>query len=62
MITTSDIDKKKGIMESVRKSLVDLLGQDFSSFEISLLNIEQPFSKSFFALREKYNQIELSRM
>jgi predicted ATP-dependent endonuclease of OLD family len=36
-----------------------LSGMDFSDLEISLLNLEQPFTKSFLSFRQNTNQVEL---
>lgn len=51
--------KKREILAPLRKQLSEILGRDFSSLEISLLNIEQPFSKGFLSFREHSNQIDL---
>ena len=51
--------KKSKILGPLRKQLGEFLGQDFDSLEISLLNIEQPFSKGFLSFREGSNQVDL---
>ena len=53
-------DKKKHeLLVPLREQLTEMLGYDFSSLEISLLNIEQPFSKGFLSFREGSNQVDL---
>ncbi len=51
--------KKRELLVPLRERLTELLGEDFSSLEISLLNIEQPFSKGFLSFREGSNQVDL---
>lgn len=51
--------KKRELLTPLRKQLTELLGEGFSSLEISLLNIEQPFSKGFLSFREGSNQVDL---
>lgn len=51
--------KKRELLVPLRERLTQLLGEDFSSLEISLLNIEQPFSKGFLSFREGSNQVDL---
>lgn len=51
--------KKRELLAPLRERLSELLGEDFSSLEISLLNIEQPFSKGFLSFREGSNQVDL---
>lgn len=51
--------KKKGWLSPLRKALSEMTSKDFSSLEISLLNIEQPFTKGFLAFRDGTNQIDL---
>jgi predicted ATP-dependent endonuclease of OLD family len=51
--------KKRELLTPLRKQLAALIGRDFSSLEMSLLNIEQPFSKAFLAFRENSNQVDL---
>lgn len=53
-------DKKRGtILDPLRSKLSELLGSDFSGLEISLLDLEQPFSKSFLSFREGTNHVGL---
>lgn len=53
------IDPKKGrVLKPVQEKLHDYTGKDYSNLELSLLSIEEPFSKSFFAERDGTNQIE----
>ncbi|HEY5234800.1 MAG TPA: AAA family ATPase, partial [Rhabdochlamydiaceae bacterium] len=49
-------------IDPVKKKLIELLGTGYDKLELSLLNLEQPFSKSFFSLRDGVNQIDLSRI
>lgn len=51
--------KKKEWLSPLRKALSEMTSQDFSSLEISLLNIEQPFTRGFLAFRDGTNQIDL---
>lgn len=51
--------KKRELLAPLREQLTEMLGDDFSSLEISLLNIEQPFSKGFLSFREGSNQVDL---
>jgi len=50
--------KNDRIMKPLSKRVKSLAGVDFSNLELSLIDIEQPFSKSFFALRDNTNQID----
>ena len=54
--------KKREIISPLRTQLQDLLGDDFRTLELSLLDVEQPFDKAFFALRTGTNQIDISNM
>ena len=51
--------KKKRILEPVRRRLSSLLGVDYDTLEVSLLNLEQPFDSAFLALREGLNQVAI---
>jgi predicted ATP-dependent endonuclease of OLD family len=51
--------KNRELLTPLRESLREMLGDDFSSLEISLLNVEQPFSKGFLSFREGSNQVDL---
>lgn len=41
----------------IQSRLVKMLGTEYKALELSLLDLEQPFSKSFFALRFGHNQV-----
>ena len=47
--------KKRDLLVPLSEQLTEKLGDDFSSLEISLLNIEQPFSKGFLSFRDGSN-------
>lgn len=49
--------KRDQLLNPIRNGLKELTGNSFDDLEISLLDIEQPFSKAFFAKRDKTNQI-----
>jgi predicted ATP-dependent endonuclease of OLD family len=51
--------KKRELLVPLREQLAKMLGADASLLEISLLNIEQPFSKGFMSFRQGSNQIDL---
>ena len=51
--------KKRELLAPFREKLAEMLGEDASSLEISLLNIEQPFSKGFLSFRKGTNQVDL---
>lgn len=59
VINIVDDKKKRELLVPLREQLTKFLGQDLSSLEISLLNIEQPFSKGFLSFREGSNQVDL---
>lgn len=59
VIGTVEDKKKRELLTPLREALTELVGEDFSSLEISLLNIEQPFSKGFFSFRQALNQVDL---
>lgn len=50
--------KKEKFLSPVQNKLKEYTGSDYSNLEISLLSIEEPFSKSFFSEREGTNQVE----
>jgi ABC-type transport system involved in cytochrome c biogenesis ATPase subunit len=56
------VDDKKlaGTLDAVKGSVKQFLGDKFGDVELSLLNLEQPFTKSFFAIRDGCNQVEQS--
>ncbi|MEM6736368.1 MAG: AAA family ATPase [Bacteroidota bacterium] len=49
--------KIKDTYSPIKKKLEDLLGSNFDNLELSMLNLEQPFTKSFLAKREGLNQV-----
>lgn len=59
VISIVEDPKKSKILVPLRNQLSEFLGKDFESLEISLLNIEQPFSKGFLSFREGSNQVDL---
>ena len=53
-------DKKKGtVLGPLRETMSKMLGVDVSALEISLLDLEQPFSKSFLSFRDGTNHVGL---
>ena len=62
VIGNVDEKKLKDTFDPVKKKLLNLLGKKYDGLELSILNLEQPFSKSFFSLRDGLNQIELSKL
>ncbi len=61
VISTVIDSKNDRLIRPIQEKLKSVAGIDFSDLELSLLDIEQPFSKSFFALRGGTNQIEQRR-
>ncbi len=59
VISVIEDKKNRELLVPLREQLTVMLGDDFSSLEISLLNIEQPFSKGFLSFREGSNQVDL---
>jgi len=62
IISNIDEKKLKDTFEPLKKKLLSFLGNKYEGLELSILNLEQPFSKSFFSLRDGLNQIELSNL
>jgi len=60
VIDTVEESKQREIVHPLQVKMKNLLGWDFSNLEISLLNVEQPFNKAFFALRNVVNQVDQS--
>ncbi|MEK6700306.1 MAG: AAA family ATPase [Nitrospirota bacterium] len=58
IIGNVDEKKLKDTFEPVRSKLVSFLDRRYENLELSILNLEQPFQKSFFALRNGLNQID----
>ncbi len=61
VISTVIDSKNDRLIRPIQEKLKSVAGIDFSDLELSLLDIEQPFSKSFFARRGGTNQIEQRR-
>lgn len=51
--------RKKELVDPVLKSMSDVIGTSVDDLEIALLNLEEPFSKSFIAKRTGLNQVDL---
>jgi len=60
VIGNVDEKKLKDTFEPVKKKLLSLIGKEYEGLEFSILNLEQPFSKSFFSMRDGLNQVEQS--
>ena len=54
--------KQSKIIHPLKEKLKSVLGDKFDKFEISLLNLKQPFEEAFFALRDKDQIISLSKL
>lgn len=63
-IVISNVDKKKlkDTLEPVQSKLLNFLGKRYQHLELSILNLEQPFLKCFFSLRDGLNQIDQSNL
>jgi energy-coupling factor transporter ATP-binding protein EcfA2 len=53
-----DIPKSDRLIDPLRAKMAEFLGNDFHDLELSLIDIEQPFSKAFFSRRRSTNQIQ----
>ncbi|GFP21627.1 hypothetical protein HKBW3S06_00854, partial [Candidatus Hakubella thermalkaliphila] len=62
VISTVEDTKNSRIIKPIQEKIKALGGYDFSDLELSLLELEQPFSKSFFSKRSSTNQIEQKRL
>ena len=62
VISNVDEKKLKDTFVPVKTKFVNFLGKKYEGLELSILNLEQPFSKSFFSLRNGLNQIEHSNL
>lgn len=60
VVSTVENSKSSRIVEPIKSKLTSLTGNDYPGLEISLLDIEQPFSKSFFSNRDGTNQVDQS--
>lgn len=61
VISTVEDPKGARVIQPIRDKLKKIAGVDFSDLELGLLDIEQPFSRTFFSRRNKTNQIEQKR-
>lgn len=59
VISVIEGKKKRDVLKPLRDELSRMTGEDFSSLELSLVGLEQPFAKAFLSLRDGSNQIEL---
>ncbi len=62
VISNVDEKKLKDTFKPVKTKLISFLGKKYEGLELSILNLEQPFSKSFYSLRDGLNQVELSKL
>ena len=62
VINTVEDAKNSRIIIPIKNKLLQITGKNFQNLELSLFDIEQPFSKSFFSDRENTNQIEQTRL
>lgn len=53
-----EVPKTDRIIQPLRDRMREFFGREFRDLELSLLDIEQPFAKAFFARRSSTNQIE----
>lgn len=60
VIDTVEETKQRQIVAPLREKMRDFLGKNFDPLEISLLNVEQPFTKAFFSLRQGVHQVDQS--
>lgn len=58
VINTVTDPKKDKIITPIRDKMKNIAGCEFADLELSILDIEQPFSKGFFSKRQKTNQID----
>ena len=61
IIKKVDDPKSSKIIQPL-KNKINILGDKFEKFEISLLNIRQPFNSGFFSIRDSDNIISLSNL
>ena len=57
ILTAADSQKFKESVREVQQRLVAMLGDHYDSLELSLVELERPFAKSFFATRDGLNQV-----
>jgi len=52
----------KSTIKPLKTKLKEILGDKFENLELSLILLEEPFSKSFFSIREGIHQLEKSNL
>jgi predicted ATP-dependent endonuclease of OLD family len=62
VISTVEEPKTGRIIRPIQDKMEAVTGFNFSNLELSLLDLEQPFSKAFFSRRNSTNQIEQKRL
>lgn len=62
VIDTVEDAKGGRIIEPVRNRMRDFVGRNFDGLELSFLDLEQPFSKSFFSQRTGTNVLEQTNL
>lgn len=62
VISTVEAPKTSRLIKPIQDKMKAVTGVDFFHLELSLLDLEQPFSKAFFARRDGTNQIEQKRL
>jgi predicted ATP-dependent endonuclease of OLD family len=62
VISTVEDPKNSRLIKPIQTKIKKITGVELSDLELSLLDIEQPFSKAFFARRNDTNQIEQKRL
>lgn len=62
VILTVEGPKNTRIIEPIREKMKKIAGVEFANLELGLIDVEQPFSHSFFSLRDGTNQIDQKRL
>lgn len=62
VIKTVEDAKDGRVIEPIKSKMKDFVGRELAGLELSLLDLEQPFSKSFFSQRDNSNIIEQSNL
>lgn len=62
VISNVDAKKLKDTFEPVKTKLIEFLGEKYDKLELSILNLEQPFLKCFFSIRNGLNQIDQANL
>ncbi|SMO92523.1 ATP-dependent nuclease [Fodinibius sediminis] len=52
----------KATIKPLKEKLIEIIGDEFNDLELSLLKLQEPFSKGFFSLRKDSHQIERDAM